>query len=134
MLELRDIVWAQPIVVSESKQVSIALLANDPEQIDYEIYSQDRTREIVHCQGRAVWSRQLGAGAGSISSSCKAADGARRLEPSGSYAATARMGLILWARVSWHRRHPPGKHEVLAQLRLPRTSRRRRETMSCIRA
>ena len=57
-LELRNVVWAQPMVVSESKQVNIALLANDHDQIDFEIYSPAGDEEIVHCQGHAVWSQQ----------------------------------------------------------------------------
>src|SRR5947209_12210142 len=58
VLELRNTVWAQPIVISESRQISIALLPNDHDQIDYEIYSQGAEREIVHCQGQVVWSSQ----------------------------------------------------------------------------
>ena len=57
-LELRNVVWAQPMVVSESKQVNIALLANDHDQIDFEIYSPASDEEIVHCQGHAVWNGQ----------------------------------------------------------------------------
>ena len=57
-LELRNVVWAQPMVVSESKQVNIALLANDHDQIDFEIYSPAGDEEIVHCQGHAVWNGQ----------------------------------------------------------------------------
>ncbi|PYS28404.1 MAG: hypothetical protein DMG11_12775, partial [Acidobacteria bacterium] len=58
LLELRNIVWGPPIVVTDKTQVSIALSANDHDQIDYEIYSQDAEQEIVHCQGHAVLSRQ----------------------------------------------------------------------------
>ncbi len=61
VIELRDVVWAQPVVVGAAKkQVHIALLANDADHIDYEIYSQDADEEIVHCQGRAVLSRGQG--------------------------------------------------------------------------
>src|SRR6267154_2035512 len=42
VLELRNTVWAQPIVVGESGEINIALLPNDHDQIDYEIYSQGR--------------------------------------------------------------------------------------------
>ena len=49
-LELRNVVWAQPIVVAHRKEVSIALLPADDDQIDFEIYSDD----VVHGQGRAV--------------------------------------------------------------------------------
>ncbi|TQV86003.1 SDR family NAD(P)-dependent oxidoreductase [Aliikangiella coralliicola] len=55
VLELHDIVWAQPIVVEESRSVSIALLAKDKEQIDFEIYNQEQ--DVVHCQGHGVLSR-----------------------------------------------------------------------------
>lgn len=56
VLELRNTIWAQPIVVSRNARLSIALSANSNDQIEYRIYSQDAGREIVHCQGRAVWS------------------------------------------------------------------------------
>src|SRR5262249_13533737 len=41
VLELRNTVWAQPIVVGGNRQISLALLANEQEQIEYEIYSLD---------------------------------------------------------------------------------------------
>jgi polyketide synthase PksN len=49
VLELRDTVWAQPIVVTGERQISIALLANDDDQPDYEIYSEE---PIVRTRGR----------------------------------------------------------------------------------
>ena len=58
ILELHNTVWAQPIVVTENKQVTIALFANDNEQIDYEIYSTEAEQEIIHCQGQAVFSNK----------------------------------------------------------------------------
>src|SRR5262245_30439139 len=58
LLELRDVIWAQPIVIDEEKQVSIAVLARDCDEIGYEIYSQGADEEIVHCQGHAVLCRQ----------------------------------------------------------------------------
>ncbi|HKO55065.1 MAG TPA: SDR family NAD(P)-dependent oxidoreductase, partial [Thermoanaerobaculia bacterium] len=54
ILELRDVVWGQPVAIAGKTDVSIALLANDGERIDFEIH----TGEIVHCQGRAVLSGQ----------------------------------------------------------------------------
>ena len=38
--------------------MNIALLANDHDQIDFEIYSPAGDEEIVHCQGHAVWNGQ----------------------------------------------------------------------------
>ena len=55
VLELRDTVWAQPVVVSGTTQVDIALSANDDNSFDFEIYSGAGEQEIVHCQGRAEW-------------------------------------------------------------------------------
>ena len=55
-LELHNTVWARPMAVTENKQVTIALVANNNEQIEYEIYSEDKEQEIVHCQGRATFS------------------------------------------------------------------------------
>ncbi len=54
MLELRDMVWAQPVVLVGKTRVDIALLANDDDRVDFEIYSGMDGQEIVHCQGRAL--------------------------------------------------------------------------------
>src|SRR5947209_8432433 len=67
LLELRHTVWAQPLVVRGARQVHVALLANEDEEIEYDSYSsrgeeqggeaeKEKEGEIVHCQGRAVWS------------------------------------------------------------------------------
>src|SRR5579872_1030773 len=56
VLELQDTVWVKPLVVSEIRQVSIALHVNEKEEIEYEVYSQGNEEEVVHCQGRGVWS------------------------------------------------------------------------------
>jgi len=55
MLELQNIIWVRPVVVKEKKGISIALLANDNKQIDFEIYSLDDGQEVVHCQGQAMY-------------------------------------------------------------------------------
>ena len=56
VLELLNTVWVKPIVVCGHTEVSIALLPNSHDRIDYEIYSQNGGPDIVHCQGHAVWS------------------------------------------------------------------------------
>jgi polyketide synthase PksN len=58
IIELLHTTWAQPIAIDPKKQVSIALVERGHERIEYEIYSQDTGREIVHCQGTAVLSRE----------------------------------------------------------------------------
>src|SRR6266850_2019094 len=123
VLELHNTVWAQPVIVSrvsESKQVSIALLANEHQQIDYEIYSQDADQEIVHCQGRVVLSREPAPVRLDIEQ-LKGQMGQGQLEPSSLYAAFARMGLIYGPSFQGITTIHRGSNQVLAELRLPKT-------------
>ena len=53
VIELYNIIWIQPLVVHEIKQVTIALLVNDEMQIDFEIYSLENGEKVVYCQGQA---------------------------------------------------------------------------------
>src|SRR3989442_7616409 len=94
VLELHNTVWAQPVIVSwvsESKQVSIALLANDNDEIDYEIYSQDADQEIVHCQARAVFCREPAPARLDIEQ-LNGQMGQGKLESEAAFTAVARMG------------------------------------------
>ncbi len=50
-LELRDLAWGQPIVVTADRPVRVALQARDNDSIDVEIVSDD----IIHCQGLAAY-------------------------------------------------------------------------------
>ncbi|MBZ5509495.1 MAG: SDR family NAD(P)-dependent oxidoreductase, partial [Acidobacteriia bacterium] len=92
VLELRDVVWAQPLAVNENKQVSITLSANGDE-VDFEIYSQDAEQEIVHCQGLAVRSQQAEPARLDIEQ-LKGEMGEGKLERESAYAAWARMGAM----------------------------------------
>jgi polyketide synthase PksL len=118
VLELHNTVWAQPIVVSENKQVSIALLANDHDEIDYEIYSRDGEQDIVHCQGRAVLSGQP-APARLDLEQLKTQMGRGRLEPSNIYAMFAKVGLHYGPAHQGILAIYLGDKQALAQLRLP---------------
>ena len=126
VLELHNVVWAQPIIVAGNKQVSIALLAKDDEQIDYEIYSEGANQKIVHCQGQAVWSNQR---ATTVLDIGRLIGEMRKgqLDPRDMYAAFARMGMIygpaFQAITSIHR----GDGQVLAHLRLPTAIESKRE-------
>jgi acyl transferase domain-containing protein/enoyl-CoA hydratase/carnithine racemase/acyl carrier protein/SAM-dependent methyltransferase len=117
VLELRNVVWAQPIVVAEKKNVSIALLADDQDQIDYEIYGDD---EIVHCQGRGVWSRQSAPPALDLQRlEGRMAQG--HLAPDSVYTACARMGLVYGPAFQAISSIHQGNSELLARMRLPKT-------------
>ncbi|HEV3038147.1 MAG TPA: SDR family NAD(P)-dependent oxidoreductase, partial [Candidatus Angelobacter sp.] len=117
-LELRNTVWAQPIVVTSSRQVNIALLANDTDQIDYEIYSEDAGQEMVHCQGQAVWSDQATPAPLKLEQ-LKKEMVQGELGPRSVYSTCARMGLSygpsFQSITALHR----GSNQVLAHLRLP---------------
>jgi polyketide synthase PksN len=117
-IELRDTVWARPVIVSENKHVDIALLTDDGGQFEYEIYSEDGSEEIVHCQGRAVLSREpVPARLELAQLEEQMTQG--QLDPAVVYTACARMGLLYgpsFQGVKWIRR---GADQALAQLRLP---------------
>src|SRR5262249_24769765 len=119
VLELHNTVWTQPIIVDGSKQVSLALRANDQDQIDYEIYTQDGDQEIVHWQGRAMWSREP-APARLDLERLKREMGQGKVESSVVYATLMRTGLIYGPAfqgiIALHR----GSNQVLAELRLPK--------------
>jgi polyketide synthase PksN len=120
ILELRNTVWVQPIVVTGPKQVSIALLANDDDQIDFELYTQDAENEIVHCQGQAVLSQRPPPAALDIEQ-LERRMGKDRLEPAGVYAACARQGLVYGPAFQGVTAIDRGSSQLLARLRLPRT-------------
>ena len=59
VLELRNTGWPQPLVVTQNKQINIALLDNGNGQIDYEIYDTEAELEPVYCHGSAVFSSRV---------------------------------------------------------------------------
>jgi acyl transferase domain-containing protein/enoyl-CoA hydratase/carnithine racemase/acyl carrier protein len=62
VVELRDVVWGDPIVVAAPTEVHTSLTAIDDEEVAFEIYSAD----VVCCQGRAGWSEQPAEEAGTL--------------------------------------------------------------------
>jgi len=59
-LDLTNIVWAQPIVVIEEKEINVVLSTNEHDEIGCQIYSVENTengqpRHVNHCQGRAIF-------------------------------------------------------------------------------
>jgi polyketide synthase PksM len=119
VFELQHVVWAQPMLVKQKQQVSIALVAEENEQIDFEIYSQEADQEIIHCQGRGVWSGQGAPATLDVEQLKGQMEG--QVEPRSVYAACARMGLAygpsFQSITALHR----GRQQLLAELRLPST-------------
>jgi acyl transferase domain-containing protein len=118
ILELHNMVWLKPVVVTDPKQVSIALFANDDDRVDYEIYSIEAEQETLHCQGQAVFSRQS-APARLDLEQLRRQLGQGRLEAADVYAIFARMGLKYGPAHQGITVIHLGEKQVLAQLRLP---------------
>ena len=91
ILELRNTMWAQPLVVDPKRQVSIALTANDDDQIESEVYSRDAGKRIVHCRRLAVWSREAAPATLDLEQ-LKGKLQQGRVEPAMVYTACAQMG------------------------------------------
>jgi polyketide synthase PksM len=56
-LELFNIVWADAVTIKDRTPIEIALFANGPDELAYEIYSP--THDVVHFQGHAFLGRKL---------------------------------------------------------------------------
>jgi polyketide synthase PksN len=118
VLELRNTVWAQPVVVAGEKRVEISLAANDQHEIDYEIYSREADLEVIHCQGRAVLGHVTEPARLDLDGLMALMDRGQ-VEPGGVYAMCARMGLIYGPSFQGITAIHRGRDQILAKLRLP---------------
>ena len=117
-LELRNTVWAQPIIVSGRKEISVALMPVGDDEIEYEIYSHDGQEEIVHCQGRAWVDRQATPAAIDLAELDRELSDAS-LTPGNIYAACAQMGLVYGPSMQSIVGVRRGQGQLLAQLKIP---------------
>jgi acyl transferase domain-containing protein len=118
VLELRDTVWLQPLVVTGHKQISIALFANDDDQVGYEISGIEAEQKIIYCEGHALFSKQFAPASRDIAR-LKSKMKLARLEPSYIYATFASMGLNYGPAHQGITALYVGEKQLLAQLRLP---------------
>ncbi|MGZ5445522.1 MAG: SDR family NAD(P)-dependent oxidoreductase [Thermoanaerobaculia bacterium] len=58
LLELRHVVWGEPVAVDGKRKVRVALWPGNNDTIEFEICTDENDREIVHCQGHAVFNRE----------------------------------------------------------------------------
>jgi acyl transferase domain-containing protein/enoyl-CoA hydratase/carnithine racemase/acyl carrier protein/NADP-dependent 3-hydroxy acid dehydrogenase YdfG len=114
LVELRDITWSHPLVVSEGRQVNVALATGGDSEVEYEIYSQQAGEEIVHCLGHAVLNRQPVPAALDLEQLRRQM--VREPQAASSVHAVARTGgEAFQGIVEIHR----GEGQLLARLRLP---------------
>jgi acyl transferase domain-containing protein/acyl carrier protein len=118
VLELRNTVWLKPVVVAEHKQISVGLIADENDQINFEIYSVENDQETVHCQGQAVFCRQPATAKLNLEQ-LKMQMGQGRWEAAHVYALLAAMGLNYGPAHQGINAIYLGKKQVLAQLCLP---------------
>jgi polyketide synthase PksL len=117
ILELQDIVWMQPVVVTDSKEVSIALWATENDQIDFEIYSQDHDSEIIHCRGKANFVGNSAPAKLDVEQ-LKGKMQRGKLNSASIYAAYSKMGLNYGPTHQLISTIFQGEDQLLAQLRL----------------
>jgi acyl transferase domain-containing protein len=118
VLELQNVIWLNPIVVTDPKQVSISLSATDNDCVDYEIYSVDAGQETSHCQGRAVFSRHSAPARIDVEKLDRQM-GQGRLDAAEVYAIFTGMGLDYGPAHQGITDIHLGEKQALARLRLP---------------
>jgi len=118
VLELHDTVWLKPVVIADPKQVSIALFATDNDRVEYQIYSIEAEQETLHCQGRAVFSRQSVPARLDLEHLMRQMSQGR-LDAADVYPIFARMGLNYGPAHQGITVIHLGEKQVLAQLRTP---------------
>jgi acyl transferase domain-containing protein/enoyl-CoA hydratase/carnithine racemase/NAD(P)-dependent dehydrogenase (short-subunit alcohol dehydrogenase family)/acyl carrier protein len=118
VLELRNFVWVQPVVVTDKKEVRIALVTDDADGIEYEIYSRAGDDEVVHAQGRGILTAQPAPPALNVAQIEKAMTRGR-LERAGAYETFHRAGLMYGPTFQTITSIRRGADQALASLRLP---------------
>ncbi|HEX6159481.1 MAG TPA: polyketide synthase dehydratase domain-containing protein, partial [Thermoanaerobaculia bacterium] len=116
IVELRDTVWLEPVVITEPAEVSITLAATENDSVRYEIRSGDED-ETVHCRGEAFF-REASAPARLDLESLRR-QMTERVEASALYALCDRMGLHYGAAHRGITEIDLGTDQLLAQLRVP---------------
>jgi acyl transferase domain-containing protein len=123
-LELRHVIWAQPIVVSEAQDITIAIVCEDGEHVDFEIYSEGGgADEVLHCQGSCVIGGQSAVPKLDLAG-LRAQTSRGRLEGSALYPVFATLGLDYGAAFQGLAVIHRGEGQLLAELTLPDAARR----------
>ncbi|NOU16651.1 MAG: SDR family NAD(P)-dependent oxidoreductase [Bacteroidales bacterium] len=146
-VELHSVVWIQPFVLNENKidgkvdyaskkVISISLIANEHDSIDFEIYSgqygdqrDDQAERVVHCQGQAVFMYESESdqftfvpaklNIEELKSQIESREEHKRIEAEDIYPLFARMGLQYGTAFQGIVKIYKGENQLLAQLCLP---------------
>ncbi|MBG6133280.1 acyl transferase domain-containing protein/enoyl-CoA hydratase/carnithine racemase/acyl carrier protein, partial [Aquimarina sp. EL_43] len=128
ILELNNIIWIQPFaIIDEKKQINIILFLDDSNseqypQIDYEIYSHNKEEDIIHFQGKAIFSNQTILEKIDIDQ-LRDQMTVGKLAQNNIYNAFAQMGLQYGLAHQGIQVIYQGERQVLANLTLPETAK-----------
>lgn len=119
VLEISEFVWLKPVVVTEPREVSIALSRNDADDnVNYEICSEDATGKSVHCQGFAAY-RDASSTPRLDVAQLEAQMSRRTVESAALYEMFDAMGLQYGPAHRGIASLQLGEDQILARLRLP---------------
>ena len=121
-VELRHVAWAQPVVVAQPQEISIAVFAADAGQFGFEVYSGEGESEVLHCQGTGVLAPAVVAQALDLGS-LRARMAGPMLKPAQLYPAFERMGLGYGPAYRGIAVVTQGEGESLVELALPEAGR-----------
>lgn len=119
-VEFYNVAWADPLAITASMPLAVALFATGSEQLAFEIYSPSQTAagEIVHCQGRALLAREPTPATVEIER-VKSHMRLGRVDPAAQYAIFAELGVHYGPSARCMRALYKGEGQLLAELRLP---------------
>lgn len=118
VLELRNTVWLVPIVVTQRREISLALAATDDDQIAFDVHSVEAGQKTIHCQGRAIFRPQrtpVRLDLAQLDSQMQEA----RLTAADVYGVLTRMGLDYGPAHQGIANLRLGRNQLLAQLHIP---------------
>lgn len=121
VLELCNVVWVQPVVVARPRQVSITLLPDELDRVDYEIRTladSEEPQDTVHCQGSAAYCRSPEPAKVDLEQ-LKTRMVRGRMESSVLYPIFAQMGIVFGPAHQGVLFIDEGEDESLAQIRIP---------------
>jgi polyketide synthase PksN len=113
-IELQNIVWIQPFIVLEKKEIIVSLSLNEDGIIHYRIYSCDDRQEVDYSQGEAIIKPKVLSSNLSIEQLKIKMNG--KLESTDIYSQFAKMGLDYGATFQGITTILQGEKELLVQL------------------
>ncbi|NOU17184.1 MAG: SDR family NAD(P)-dependent oxidoreductase [Bacteroidales bacterium] len=119
ILELYNIIWTQPIIVTNDKDVSIALFEDDDETIDYEIYSIVADEEIIHNRGKVILNSKSSLSNKLDIEKLKEKMGKDKLEVTNFYSILTQMGFNYGIAMQALSEVYKGTNQLLAKINIP---------------